>query len=166
MKILMVCLGNICRSPLAEGIMKHKIKQQGLDWQVDSAGTSAWHTGEHPDHRSIITARQNGIDITDQQARLFKPHDLDNFDLVLAMDDSNRRDILRFATTKKQHDKVHLILNFSHPGSDQSVPDPYWDDNGFEKVFQMLDEACNGVLEHLANNQWQIPIPIGKRPEV
>jgi low molecular weight protein-tyrosine phosphatase len=155
MKILMVCLGNICRSPLAEGIMKYKIKQHGLDWQVDSAGTSAWHTGEHPDHRSIATARQNGIDISGQRARQLKPHDLDNFDLVLAMDSSNLRNILHHATTKKQQDKVQLILNFSRPGSNENVPDPYWDDNGFEKVFHMLDEACEGVVEQLAVNNEQ-----------
>ncbi len=144
----MVCLGNICRSPLAEGIMQHKIEEHRLDWQVDSAGTGAWHTGELPDRRSIATARQYGIDITGQRARQLKPHDLDRFDLVLAMDSQNYRDILRLAINKEQEEKVHLIMNFATPGRNQAVPDPYWDDNGFEQVFHMLEEACGKVVEH------------------
>jgi len=147
MKILMVCLGNICRSPLAEGIMQHKITQHGLDWQVDSAGTGAWHIGELPDRRSIATARQFGIDITNQRARQLKPHDLDRFDLVLAMDSQNYRDILGLATTKEQEEKVQLIMNFVTPDRNQAVPDPYWDDNGFVKVYEMLEAACEKVVE-------------------
>ncbi|MCF8244864.1 MAG: low molecular weight phosphotyrosine protein phosphatase [Saprospiraceae bacterium] len=147
MKILMVCLGNICRSPLAEGIMQHKITASGLDWQVDSAGTGAWHVGEQPDSRSIATARQHGIDITRQRARQLKPHDLDRFDLVLAMDSQNYRDILGLATTKAQEDKVLLIMNFVAPDRNQAVPDPYWNDNGFEQVFEMLEAACGMVVE-------------------
>lgn len=147
MKILMVCLGNICRSPLAEGIMQRKINEHGLDWQVDSAGTGAWHIGELPDRRSIATARQRGIDLTCQRARQLKPHDLDRFDLILAMDSQNYRDILRLATTDAQREKVHLIMNFVTPDRNQAVPDPYWDDNGFEKVFEMLEEACGRVVE-------------------
>lgn len=143
----MVCLGNICRSPLAEGIMQHKITASGLDWQVDSAGTGAWHVGEQPDSRSIATARQHGIDITRQRARQLKPHDLDRFDLVLAMDSQNYRDILGLATTKAQEDKVLLIMNFVAPDRNQAVPDPYWNDNGFEQVFEMLEAACGMVVE-------------------
>lgn len=143
----MVCLGNICRSPLAEGIMQRKIKEHGLDWQVDSAGTGAWHVGELPDRRSIATARQHGIDLSSQRARQLKPHDLDRFDIILAMDSQNYRDILRLATTDAQGEKVHLIMNFVTPGRNQAVPDPYWDDNGFEKVFEMLEEACGRVVE-------------------
>jgi len=146
----MVCLGNICRSPLAEGIMKYKIKEQGLDWKVASAGTSAWHTGEQPDSRSIATARKNGIDISKQRARQLKPHDLRQFDLVLAMDRANHRQILRQATTNEQKEKVQLIMNFAHPGNDENVPDPFWDNDGFEKVYDMLDQACDGILERLA----------------
>jgi len=147
MKILMVCLGNICRSPLAEGILKAKIKERGLDWEVDSAGTGGWHTGEQPDPRSIQTARRHGIDITDQGARKLRPDDLKNFDLILAMDESNRSDILRLAETEAQQRKVEMIMNFLNPLSDQDVPDPYWDDNGFEAVFQMLDGACEALIE-------------------
>ena len=102
----MVCLGNICRSPLAEGIMKQKVKEKKLDWSVDSAGTGSWHIGELPDRRSIAIARQYGIDISDQRARQFKPADLDRFDLVLAMDSSNYRDIIRQDVSKEQEKRV------------------------------------------------------------
>lgn len=148
MKILMVCLGNICRSPLAEGIMTEKIRNKGLDWHVDSAGTSGWHAGERPDHRSILIARNYGIDISTQAGRQLKPNDLEDFDLILAMDSSNYNDISRLAQNRSQSQKVQLILNYVNPGANQSVPDPYWDDNGFENVFHMLDKACDKVLEH------------------
>jgi len=146
MRILMVCLGNICRSPLAEGIMKTKAAQAGLNWHIDSAGTGHWHAGELPDRRSIAVARQNGIDITDQRARQFIPEDLERFDLILAMDTRNHADILRHATTEAQRQKVRLMLDYSHPGAARSVPDPYYDDNGFQHVFELLDEACEQVL--------------------
>ena len=146
MKILMVCLGNICRSPLAEGIMKKKIEEKKLNWEVDSAGTGSWHSGERPDRRSIAVAKKHGLDITDQRARQFIAADLDRFDLVLAMDSSNYTDIRRHAITKEQEEKVQLIMNFLSPGSNQNVPDPYWDDDGFEKVYQMLGRACGEVL--------------------
>ncbi len=149
MKILMVCLGNICRSPLAEGIMTDKVRKLGLDWLVDSAGTGAWHVGEQPDHRSIRVADKYGIDISRQRARQFKPHDLDRFDLILAMDSSNHRDILRHASLPAHREKVRLIMDFVPQTSDANVPDPYWDDNGFESVFSMLDQACDRVLRHL-----------------
>ena len=145
----MVCLGNICRSPLAEGIMERKITELGLDWQVESAGTGDWHIGQLPDQRSVEMARNYGIDITCQRARQLKPHDLDHFDLVLAMDSQNYRDILRLATTKEQEKKVQLIMNFVTPDRNQAVPDPYWDDNGFELVFGMLEEACEKLIEKL-----------------
>ena len=145
MKVLMVCLGNICRSPLAEGILKHKAQKLGLNWQVDSAGTGDWHIGELPDHRSIAIAKKYSIDLTDQRARLFKRTDLDVFDLVLVMDKSNYQDILQFAKTDAQRQKVQLIMNFARPNSNEIVPDPYLD-NRFELVFQLLDEACDAVI--------------------
>ena len=145
MKVLMVCLGNICRSPLAEGILKHKAQKLGLNWQVDSAGTGDWHIGELPDHRSIAIAKKYSIDLTDQRARLFKRPDLDVFDLVLVMDKSNYQDILQFAKTDAQRQKVQLIMNFARPNSNEIVPDPYLD-NLFELVFQLLDEACDAVI--------------------
>lgn len=146
MKILMVCLGNICRSPLAEGIMQAKIDALNLDWQVDSAGTSSWHVGELPDSRSIDTARQHDMDITQQRSRKLVAEDLNQFDLVLAMDSSNYQNILRLATTTAQKEKVKMIMNFADPGKNQSVPDPYYND-GFENVYQMLDRACSGIIE-------------------
>ncbi|GAB4495126.1 MAG: low molecular weight protein-tyrosine-phosphatase [Saprospiraceae bacterium] len=146
MKILMVCLGNICRSPLAEGIMKHKARQASLDWHVDSAGTGFWHVGELPDSRSIQTARQHGIDITDQRARQFQSADFERFDRIFVMDTQNLRDVLRYAQTDEHRSKVDLILNQIHPGQNRSVPDPYYDDDGFEAVFQMLDEACETFI--------------------
>ncbi|RMG83480.1 MAG: low molecular weight phosphotyrosine protein phosphatase [Bacteroidetes bacterium] len=147
MKILMVCLGNICRSPLAEGILKHKIKERGLDWTVDSAGTGSWHVGERPDPRSIAMARKKGIDISDQRARKFTAADFDRYDLILAMDSSNYRDILRRAKTEEHRNKVALIMNFASPGRNENVPDPYWDDNGFEQVFDMLEAACDSLIQ-------------------
>ena len=147
MNILMVCLGNICRSPLAEGIMKKKVREHKLDWRIDSAGTGSWHIGHLPDPRSIEVARKYGIDITDQRARQFKPHDFDRFDLILPMDTSNYRDVLRHALTKEHEEKVQMIMNFLYPGKNQSVPDPYWNDDGFEQVYRMLDEACDKVVE-------------------
>ncbi|MCR9286646.1 MAG: low molecular weight phosphotyrosine protein phosphatase [Bacteroidetes bacterium] len=147
MKILMVCLGNICRSPLAEGILKRKVKMNNLDWQVDSAGTGGWHVGALPDSRSIQVARKNGIDITDQRARKFQTSDLDQFDLIFAMDSSNYQNIVRHSVSDDQKEKVQLIMNMVQPGMNESVPDPYWDDNGFDQVFHMLEEACDQVIE-------------------
>lgn len=142
----MVCLGNICRSPLAEGILKHKVEQHGLDWHVDSAGTGNWHVGELPDHRSIATARQYDIDISDQRARQFRATDFEHFDRIFVMDTQNYRDVLRLAQNDAQREKVQLILDLTHPGENRSVPDPYWDDDGFEHVFQLLDAACRKLI--------------------
>lgn len=147
MKILMVCLGNICRSPLAEGILRHKSEEKGLDWQIDSAGTGSWHVDEPPDSRSVAVARKYKIDISGQRARQLKKIDLDRFDLIFAMDSSNYQNILRLASTKAQKNKVKLIMNEVTPAHNQAVPDPYWDDNGFEKVYQMLEEAAEKIVE-------------------
>ena len=146
MKILMVCLGNICRSPLAEGILKHKLSQKALNWRVDSAGTSAYHLGEQPDKRSIAIAKNHKIDITDQRARQFQQEDFQVYDLILAMDVDNYNNILRLATSKEDKEKVKMILNFSTPGQNQSVPDPYWDDQGFEHVYDLLEHACDQII--------------------
>lgn len=143
----MVCLGNICRSPLAEGIMKHKVQQAGLDWEVDSAGTGYWHTGELPDSRSIHTARKHGIDITDQRARQFRQQDYDRFDRIFVMDTNNRHDVLRLARDAADREKVSLILDEIYPGEERSVPDPYYDDDGFEAVFEMLEKACGVFIQ-------------------
>jgi protein-tyrosine phosphatase len=150
MKILMICLGNICRSPLAEGILKDKIAKNNLDWIVDSAGTGGWHVGEKPDSRSIAVARKHNIDLTYQRARQFQAADLDAFDLILAMDKSNYRDVVKQAKTDEQREKVKLMLNFSRPYSDLEVPDPYYD-NSFDLVFDLLDTACEAVIKKYAD---------------
>ncbi|PSR11996.1 MAG: protein-tyrosine-phosphatase [Bacteroidetes bacterium] len=145
MKILMVCLGNICRSPLAEGIMREKINQHRLPWLVDSAGTGSWHVGNQPDLRSQAVARQHGLDISRQRARQFRPADFQDFDLILAMDHSNYQNIQLLAQTPAQREKVHLILELAGASQDD-IPDPYWDDNGFEKVYTLLDGACEKLV--------------------
>lgn len=147
MKVLMVCLGNICRSPLAEGILKEKIKANSLDWIIDSAGTGSWHVGDTPDPRSIAVAATHGLDITDQQGRQIKATDLENYDLIFAMDSSNYQNILKLATSEEQREKVQLVMNMEKPGYNQNVPDPYYGDDGFEDVYQMLDRACAGIIE-------------------
>lgn len=149
-KILMVCLGNICRSPLAEGILKSKLDTSLHT--VDSAGTGAWHSGELPDKRSIAVAKNYGIDLTDQRARLFLKEDFDRFDKIYVMDKSNYVNVCKLAPNNEALDKVELILNESQPGKDLEVPDPYYGgDHGFENVFQMLDQACNKIKDKLEN---------------
>jgi len=142
----MVCLGNICRSPLAEGILKSKITTHPIF--VDSAGTKAYHIGNQPDERSIIVAKKHGIDISKQRARKFTTADFDNFDLIYAMDESNFHDILKLSRNNSDMQKVKMILNEIHPNTNNSVPDPYYGGNeGFENVFQMLDEACEIIIK-------------------
>ncbi len=150
MKILMVCLGNICRSPLAQGILEKKIKENGLNWIVDSAGTGGWHIGEQPDSRSIAVAKKYNIDITNQSARKFRGQDLEAFDLIFAMDQSNYNDITKHAQSSEEIEKVHLILNLLYPDKNKSVPDPYWNDNGFEEVYHMLNKACEQLTKHFS----------------
>ena len=143
----MVCLGNICRSPLAEGILKSKTTH--LEVTVDSAGTAAYHIGEQPDIRSIEIANKYGIDLTSQRARQFSVNDFDEFDKIYAMDTSNYANIISLAKTEAHKNKVDVILNELHPNSFQSVPDPYYgSNNGFQNVYEMLDEACNKIVEN------------------
>lgn len=148
MKVLMVCLGNICRSPLAEGILSHKFRRADIDGYVDSAGTAAYHEGEPPDPRSREIAAKHGIDIGAQRARKFKREDFDRFDLILTMDRSNYRDILAQARNASDKNKVKLILDLAFPGEGMQVPDPYYGGNeGFQQVFEMLDLACGKLVE-------------------
>ena len=148
-KILMVCLGNICRSPLAEGILKSKLPTSG--YLVDSAGTGNYHIGQLPDPRSVAIAKEFSIDITDQRGRQFKVADFDNFDIIYAMDISNFRNILKLARNDNDHKKVKLILNEVYKNQDFDVPDPYSGGiEGFKNVFMMLDEACDIIVENLA----------------
>ncbi|MCR8557407.1 low molecular weight phosphotyrosine protein phosphatase [Mucilaginibacter sp. BJC16-A38] len=144
MKLLMVCLGNICRSPLAHGIMEHLAKEQGLDWEVDSAGTGNWHVGEGPDRRSVRTARNHGIDISDQICRLFRISDFDEYDHIFVMDKSNLSDILALARNDEDRKKVRLLLG------DNIVPDPYYDDAQFEPVFLMVEKGCKEIIKALS----------------
>ena len=138
----MVCLGNICRSPLAEGILKSKIKQNNLDWTVDSAGTGGYHIDAIPDKRSIQVAKDYGIDITDQRARKVRSVDFEEFDLIFAMDVYNYQDLKKQARDEEQ-DKIKMILDET-----RSVPDPYYGgDDGFKNVFLMLDEACDNIIK-------------------
>ena len=147
-KILMVCLGNICRSPLAEGILKAKTNH--LDVVVDSAGTAAYHVGEQPDIRSIEIANKYGIDLTSQRARQFSINDFDEFDKIYAMDSSNYANIISLARDERDRNKVDVILNESNPKSFQSVPDPYYGgENGFQNVYDMLDQACDIITQNL-----------------
>lgn len=146
MKILMVCLGNICRSPLAQGILEMKIKERGLSWEVDSAGTSAYHLGEHPDVRSIAKAKEYDIDISDQQARQFVSADLEEFDLILVMDSSNYQNARAICADKNQQDKIKLILNYVYPEQNMAVPDPYYD-GSFTLVYDLLNQAIDAVID-------------------
>lgn len=143
----MVCLGNICRSPLAEGILKHKCEQQNLDWEIDSAGTGKWHIGSQPDKRSIEVAKKYGIDISQQKARTVNSNDYEYYDLIYAMDKSNESDLLAWALDNKEAQKIKLIMSEIDTKNPESVPDPYWNDNGFELVFKMLDDACDKIIE-------------------
>jgi protein-tyrosine phosphatase len=148
-KVLMVCLGNICRSPLAEGILVSKVNEHEIF--VDSAGTGAYHIGKLPDERSIEVARKYGIDITNQRARKFTIKDFDTFDYIYAMDESNYQNILMLARTKDDKYKVQLILNETHPTKNLAVPDPYYGGNqGFENVYTVLVEACEIIANKLS----------------
>lgn len=147
----MVCLGNICRSPLAEGILKSKVFS--FKTMVDSAGTGAYHIGKKPDPRSIAVAKLNGIDITDQRARQFTVEDFDKFDLIYAMDNSNYHNIIALARTEEDKAKVKLILNEIFSGENLDVPDPYHGgDYGFKNVYKMLDEACDIIAKKINPN--------------
>jgi len=150
MKILMVCLGNICRSPLAEGILHNIVQANGLEWEVDSAGTGSWHVGQAPDERSVAIALKYGLDISHQRARQFHYPDFENFDIIYAMDSANYNDIKRIAIDDEAREKVKLILNESAPGMNGNVPDPYWDNDGFDKVYHMLKKACEKVVANYA----------------
>ena len=147
-RILMVCLGNICRSPLAEGILQSKLNSK--DFFVDSAGTAAYHIGESPDHRSIKIAKKYGIDLTNQRARQFRSEDFLKFDLIYAMDKKNYQNICSLAKDDAEIKKVRMILKEMNSPSNNSVPDPYYgDDDGFETVYQMLNEVCELIAKRL-----------------
>jgi protein-tyrosine phosphatase len=147
-KILMVCLGNICRSPLAEGILASKLPKD--NFIVDSAGTGSWHVGHSPDKRSIAIAQLNGLCIDNQKGRQFTASDFDEFDYIYVMDNSNYENVIDLAKNEEHRNKVHLILNELFPGENVDVPDPYFGmTNGFETVYQMLDEVTDIIAKKL-----------------
>lgn len=147
-RILMVCLGNICRSPLAEGILREKTKH--LSIQIDSAGTCDNHVNQNPDSRTIANAKKHNIDISKLKARQFSVADFDNFDLIFVMDSSNYADVIALARNERDKQKVEFILNRVYPNSNMSVPDPYFGgEQGFENVFILLDNACKIIANSL-----------------
>jgi protein-tyrosine-phosphatase len=142
-RVLMICLGNICRSPLAHGILENLIEEKGLNWEVDSAGTGDWHVGQKPDPRSISVAKKYGIDISTQRCRQFSVEDFEDFDSILVMDKQNLSDILSLAQNDSQRKKVRLFLN------DDIVPDPYLDDTLFEPVYTTIEKGCHAYIKEI-----------------
>lgn len=151
----MVCLGNICRSPMAEGILSQKARLNGLSWHIDSAGTGGWHVGEAPDERAIKVMKQNGIDISPLKARQFVAADFDKFDKIYVMDSSNYLDVIRLSRQAEDKEKVDLILNITYPGMNKAVPDPYYGViNDYVQVFGLLNEVCQRIIDtHIHGNK-------------
>jgi protein-tyrosine phosphatase len=152
MKILMVCLGNICRSPMAEGVMRQKIKDLNLDFFVDSAGTSDFHVGEAPDKRAIACMKKHGIDISDLRARQIKPHDFHDFDTIFVMDRNNLRDTQAVSPDDISKEKVKLLLDYQSSHELKAVPDPYYgDEKSFEHVYELVSDAADNFLKQYSN---------------
>ena len=148
MRILMVCLGNICRSPIAEGVLQYKAEQLGLNWQVDSAGTESYHIGEAPHPYSQKICLQHGLDISSQRARKFVKEDFERYDKIYALAADVLEQIKRIAGNKTDISKLSLFLNELHQGSNASVPDPwYGNEDGYLPVYQMIDEVCDAIIE-------------------
>jgi protein-tyrosine phosphatase len=153
-RILFVCMGNICRSPTAEGVFRHLVRDEGLEDEVviDSAGTGGWHVGEPPDPRATEAARRRGIEVAGE-GRQFSPADFDDYDLILAMDEENRRDLLALAPDDEARAKVRLFREFdpaSNGSADLDVPDPYFGgEGGFEHVLDLVEAASRGLLDEV-----------------
>jgi len=150
-KVLFVCMGNICRSPTAEAVFRHLVEQRHLSdaIQIDSAGTHAYHIGESPDSRSQAAAQQRGIDMSAQRARKVQSSDFTEFDYIVAMDESNYRDLKRLASAELQH-KVHLFMDFAQGWHETEVPDPYYGGQyGFEQVLDQVEAASQGLLQRI-----------------
>ena len=143
----MVCLGNICRSPLAEGILQHRAWEAGLKWSVESAGTNGYHNGEAPHRLSQKVAKLNGIDISQQRSRKFVPEDLERYDMIYAMAEDVVHEMRRISGSRFKAEKVDLLMNILHPGQDRDVPDPWYGaEPGYHEVFQMIDDACTHLI--------------------
>jgi len=159
MKILMVCLGNICRSPLAEGILQEKAFKAGLQWSVESAGTSSYIMGEAPHPLSQKVARTNGIDISRQRARKFSAHDPEVYDKIYALAEDVLDEIKKIAGKKFNASKVDLLMNELYPGRNMDVPDPwYGPEPGYHEVYKMIDKVCDAIVEKysILSNQQQV----------
>jgi protein-tyrosine phosphatase len=153
MKILMVCLGNICRSPLAEGVLQDKAFRAGLNWSVESAGTNGYHNGEAPHRLSQKVARLNGVDISNQRSRKLRPEDFDVYDKIYAMAEDVVDDMKRIAGKKYNGEKVELLMNEIYPGKNMDVPDPWYGaEPGYHEVYKMIDEACDAIVEKASPN--------------
>ena len=152
MKILMVCLGNICRSPLAEGILIYKLKQANLNWHVDSAGTNGYHVNEPPHRLSQKVAKMHGIDISQQVCRRFVAADFEKFDIIYAMAQEVIDDMKALMGSKYKNEKVSLIMNEVYPTKDIDVPDPwYGPEAGYEEMFELLEKACEKIIEKVTS---------------
>jgi len=152
--VLFVCMGNICRSPTAEGVFRHLVRTKGLEnvIKVDSAGTHAYHIGEAPDSRSQSTAKARGVDLSTQRARKFQRNDFESFDYVIAMDNSNY-EALKTQATLEQQKQLYLFMGFTDKWDDEEVPDPYYGSgDGFTKVFDMVQAASEGLLKKIEKN--------------
>lgn len=157
MKILMVCLGNICRSPLAEGILQVKALNAGLNWQVDSAGTNGFHTGEPPHHFSVKVARENGIDISKQISRKFITDDFEAYDLIYAIASDVLDDMKRIGRNNFVSEKVRLFLEESFPGEERDVPDPwYGPEEDYHKVFEIINNNCDSIIKKYTKRTNQV----------
>jgi len=144
---MMICLGNICRSPLAHGILEAKVKAKGLGWSVDSSGTSGWHEGEKPDSRSIEVAKENDLDISYQRSQKFVRQHVEDFDLLITMDASNYRDVIALCNSETEKSKVKMLMNYRDPGKNEQVPDPYYH-GGFPYVYKMIEEAIDALITY------------------
>jgi len=152
MKVLMICLGNICRSPMAEGILRHKAEERGFTIKLDSCGTNGYHDGEGADPRAVKNLSQKGIGISDLRSRKFRVSDFDEFDRLFVMDQSNYDNIIALARNEADRNKVSLFLNEAFPGKNRIVPDPYFGgDEGFETVYHLLTAASDAFLNSLKN---------------
>jgi protein-tyrosine phosphatase len=157
MKILMVCLGNICRSPLAEGILQQKAKEAGLDWIIDSAGTNGYHIGEQPHRLSQKVATQNGIDISNQLSRKFVKEDIGRFDKIYALATDVLDEIKWISKDKFDNKKVALLLDELYPGKNKDVPDPwYGPEEGYQAAFELIEKACEKIIEKYSVRNTQL----------
>lgn len=153
MKILMVCLGNICRSPLAEGILQHKAARVGLDWTVESAGTNGCHTGDPPHPLSQKVAKLNGLDICHQRARNFVATDFETYDKIYALAADVMEDIRHIAKSKFDLSKIDLLMNELYPGQNMDVPDPWYGaEPGYHEVYKMIEAVCDRIIQKYSNN--------------